>query len=186
MGLLKDILNKLGIEGGDAAEGSPTGYAASTPDKEAKGTKATASKAAAAKSAATSKPAAKGAATKPAPKAAPGVKGESGVERAAAARRAAAAAAAPKEMPMVDVVAKLDAMAKVAPEKLDWKVSIVDLLKLLGMDSSFKAREALAKELGCPEEYFGGDYAKMNIWTHKTVLNKIAENGGNIPPSLLK
>jgi hypothetical protein len=96
--------------------------------------------------------------------------------------------AAPKPMaiPVVDVVSKLEMMAKANPEKLDWKVSIVDLLKLLGLDSSLAARKELATELGCPPAKIGGDYSEMNVWLHKTVLQKIAENGGNIPASLLK
>jgi len=100
---------------------------------------------------------------------------------------APAAPSAPKPAPMamVDVVSKLDKMAGDNPG-LDWKVSIVDMLKLLGMDSSLSARKELATELGCPPELMGGDYAKMNVWLHQTVLQKIAENGGNIPTSLLK
>jgi hypothetical protein len=93
-------------------------------------------------------------------------------------------AAKPAPMAMVDVVSKLEKMAGDNPG-LDWKVSIVDLLKLLGIDSSLKARKELAQELGCPPDLIGGDYSKMNIWLHKTVLQKIAENGGNIPQSLL-
>jgi hypothetical protein len=88
-------------------------------------------------------------------------------------------------MAMVDVMSKLEAMGKKAPE-LDWKVSIVDMLKLLGIDSSLNARKELAKELGCPPDLIGGDYAKMNVWLQQTVLQKIAQNGGNIPASLLK
>ena len=87
-------------------------------------------------------------------------------------------------MAMVDVVSKLDKMASGSPG-LDWKVSIVDMLKLLGMDSSLNARKELATELGCPADLMGGDYAKMNVWLHQTVMQKIAENGGNIPQSLL-
>ena len=68
---------------------------------------------------------------------------------------------------------------------LDWKVSIVDLLKVLKIESSLEARKELAAELGCPVELMGGDHSKMNIWLHKTVLKKIAENGGNIPANLL-
>jgi hypothetical protein len=71
-----------------------------------------------------------------------------------------------------------------AGSNLDWKVSIVDLLKLLDIDSSREARNELAKELGCPADLMS-DSAKMNVWLHKTVLQKIAENGGNIPQSLL-
>ena len=90
----------------------------------------------------------------------------------------------PAPMAMVDVVSKLDKMAGDNPG-LDWKVSIVDLLKLLGIDSSLQARKELAQELGCPPDLIGGDYSKMNIWLHKTVLQKIADNGGNIPKELL-
>ena len=97
---------------------------------------------------------------------------------------APAAAPKPAPMAMVDVVSKLEKMAGDNPG-LDWKVSIVDLLKLLGMDSSLSARKELATELGCPPDLMGGDYSKMNIWLHKTVLQKIAENGGNIPKNLL-
>ena len=88
-------------------------------------------------------------------------------------------------MAMVDVVSKLEKMAG-DKSGLDWKVSIVDMLKLLDMDSSLDARKELAKELGCPPDLIGGDYSKMNVWLHQTVLQKIAENGGNIPASLLK
>ncbi len=87
-------------------------------------------------------------------------------------------------MPMVDVVSKLNALAKSNPQKLDWKVSIVDLLKLLGIDSSFEARKKLAVELGCPPDLMS-DSARTNIWLHKTVLQKISENGGNVPSNLL-
>jgi len=87
-------------------------------------------------------------------------------------------------MAMVDVMSKLDNLAGKNPG-LNWKVSIVDLMRLLNIDSSLKARKDLATELGCPKELIGGDYAKMNEWLHKTVLQKIAENGGNIPASLL-
>jgi hypothetical protein len=90
----------------------------------------------------------------------------------------------PIEIPVVDVVAQLEQYAASNPQKLNWKTSIVDLLKLLDIDSSFAARKELAVELGCPAEYMG-DSAKMNIWLHKTVLKEIAKNGGNIPPELL-
>jgi len=100
------------------------------------------------------------------------------------ASTAPAAPSAPVAISVVDVVAKLDGMATSHPEKLNWKVSIVDLLKLLGLDSSFAARKELAVELGCPAEKMG-DSAQMNMWLHKTVLRKLAENGGNIPTELL-
>lgn len=85
-------------------------------------------------------------------------------------------------MEMVDVVSKLDKMA--AGKNLEWKVSIVDLLKVLGIDSSLQNRKELATELGCPKDLIGGDYAQMNMWLHKAVLKEIAENGGNIPREL--
>jgi len=90
----------------------------------------------------------------------------------------------PVEIPMVDVVAQLEGLAAANPQKLNWKTSIVDLLKLLDIDSSFSARKELAVELGCPPELMG-DSAKMNMWLHKTVLKEIARNGGNIPKELL-
>lgn len=97
---------------------------------------------------------------------------------------APATPAAPTPIPMVDVVGKLNEMAAKNPQKLDWKVSIVDLLKLLGIDSSYDARKELAVELGCPANLMN-DSAQMNTWLHKTVLQKLAENGGNIPKELL-
>lgn len=90
----------------------------------------------------------------------------------------------PKAMAAVDVVAKLEGLAASHKEKLNWKTSIVDLLKLLGLDSSLTARKGLATELKCPTEKMG-DSAQMNMWLHKTVLQKLAENGGNIPKELL-
>ena len=96
----------------------------------------------------------------------------------------AAAPAAPKPISEVDVVAKLEKLASQNPEKLNWKVSIVDLMKLLDLDSSFAARKELATELGAPADKMG-DSAQMNMWLHKTVLRKLAENGGNIPKELL-
>jgi len=86
-------------------------------------------------------------------------------------------------VPMVDVMSKLETMAK--GTNLDWKVSIVDLLKVLGIDSSLEARKELANELDCPPDLIGGDYAEMNVWLHKKVLAEIAANGGNIPQELL-
>jgi hypothetical protein len=91
---------------------------------------------------------------------------------------------APSPIPLVDVVGKLEHLAAANPSKLDWKVSIVDLLKLLGIDSSYAARKELAIELGCPADKMS-DSAQMNTWLHKTVLQKIAENGGNIPKEFL-
>jgi Domain of unknown function (DUF3597) len=90
----------------------------------------------------------------------------------------------PTPIAVVDVVAQLEGWAAATPQKLNWKTSIVDLLKLLELDSSFAARKELATELGCPVDLMG-DSAKMNVWLHKTVLQKIADNGGNIPNELL-
>jgi len=83
----------------------------------------------------------------------------------------------------VDVEAILDDMAKHHGEKLDWKHSIVDLMKLVGMDSGLDARKELAADL----HYTGdtGDSAAMNMWLHKEVMRKLAENGGKVPASLL-
>ena len=94
------------------------------------------------------------------------------------------AAPAPAPVPMVDVVAQLEKRAAANPQKLNWRTSIVDLLKLLDIDSSFAARKALATELACPPELMN-DSAKMNMWLHKTVLARIAANGGNVPRELL-
>jgi hypothetical protein len=90
--------------------------------------------------------------------------------------------AAPTAISEVDVVKHLEQLS--LGKGLDWKVSIVDLLKLLDIDSSREARNELATELGCPADLMH-DSAKMNVWLHKTVLKKIAENGGNIPSNLL-
>ena len=110
-----------------------------------------------------------------------------GIRKAAAAEapNAAKSASAPATaIAEVDVVAKLEGLAASHAEKLNWKVSIVDLLKLLGLDSSLAARKELAAELGCPAQAMG-DSAQMNTWLHKTVLQKLAQNGGNIPQELL-
>jgi hypothetical protein len=90
---------------------------------------------------------------------------------------------AAKEVSLVDVMSKLETMAE--GTNLKWKVSIVDLLKVLGIDSSLAARKELAKELGCPPDLIGGDYSEMNVWLHKAVLLEVAENGGNVPLSML-
>lgn len=102
----------------------------------------------------------------------------------AAATPTAPAAPAVVAISVVDVVANMETLAKAHAEKLNWKVSIVDLMKLLGLDSSITARKALAVELGCPAEKMG-DSAQMNMWLHKTVLQKLADNGGNVPADLL-
>ena len=106
------------------------------------------------------------------------------VAKAPAPAPVPAAPPPPTPIAVVDVLARLEGLAAANPQKLNWKVSIVDLLKLLDLDSSFGARKELATELGCPAELMG-DSAKMNRWLHKTVLKKIADNGGNIPKELL-
>jgi hypothetical protein len=105
---------------------------------------------------------------------------------AAAGQATQPAPAPPKPVTItaVDVVAKLEGLAATNKEKLNWKTSIVDLMKLLGLESSLTARKELATELGCPAEKMK-DSAQMNMWLHKTVLQKLAENGGNIPKELL-
>lgn len=91
-------------------------------------------------------------------------------------------AAAP--LPEVDVTALLDGLAAKSSEKgLDWKKSIVDLMKLVGIDSSLHARQELAKELHYSGELH--DSASMNIWLHKEVIKKIVENGGKVPAGLI-
>ncbi len=99
---------------------------------------------------------------------------------------AAVAPAAPAAtvISLVDVVGQLEARAAKNPEKLNWRVSIVDLLKLLDLDSSLAARKELAVELGCPAAKMG-DSAQMNMWLHQSVLQKLAANGGNVPKELL-
>lgn len=101
---------------------------------------------------------------------------EVGKERARAPKRT--------EMAEVDVVRELERRAAENPQELNWKTSIVDLLKLLNIDSSYEARRELALELNCPPEKMD-DSAQMNTWLHKTVLRKIAENGGNVPRELM-
>lgn len=100
----------------------------------------------------------------------------------AASRAAAATAVGSATLPEVDVEALLDGMARNNPEKLNWKTSIVDLMKLLKLDGSLGERKELAKELG----YSGdtSDNASMNIWLHKQVMKKLAANGGKVPADL--
>ena len=94
------------------------------------------------------------------------------------------AATRPEPAAPVDIAALLEQRAAANPQKLNWRTSIVDLLKLLDMDSSITARKALAAELQCPPELMG-DSAKMNTWLHKTVLAQVAANGGKVPQDLL-
>ncbi|WP_322999172.1 DUF3597 domain-containing protein [Castellaniella sp.] len=101
----------------------------------------------------------------------------------AAASSSPTATASPA-ISVVDVVGQLEQKAAANAQKLNWKTSIVDLMKLLDMDSSLGARKELATELGCPADKMG-DSAQMNMWLHKTVLARLAENGGNVPADLL-
>ena len=97
-----------------------------------------------------------------------------------------AGSAAPPTAPMseVDVEAVLTDLAAKNKEKLDWRRSIVDLMKLLNIDSGLAARKELAKELN----YTGdtSDSAAMNVWLHKQVMQKLAANGGKVPADLIK
>jgi hypothetical protein len=154
MGLFSKILEKLGLK-----KDKPAGATATVPEKE--------------------KPAA------PAPR--PKVAAPAKPAPATTSRPAPVAVAVPKApapISEVDVVSKLEGLAANNPAKLNWKVSIVDLLKLLDLESSFEARKEMAIELGCPPELMN-DSAKMNIWLHKKVLQEIAQNGGNVPKELL-
>ncbi|HVF73247.1 MAG TPA: DUF3597 domain-containing protein [Chthoniobacterales bacterium] len=126
-----------------------------------------------------------GQASAPAPAAAKPAEagGAPGGATVSAQATAAAPGAAPVASQPVDVAAILNGLAAKNPEKLDWKRSIVDLMKLVGMDSSLAARKELATDL----HYTGdqSDSASMNIWLHKEVLKKLSENGGKVPADLL-
>ncbi|WGR92046.1 DUF3597 domain-containing protein [Bradyrhizobium sp. ISRA443] len=106
--------------------------------------------------------------------------GGSSSASASSSSPAAAPAAAPAQT--VDVAPILDAAVAAKKEKLEWRTSIVDLMKALDIDSSLGARKELAKELG----YAGdtNDSASMNIWLHKQVMAKLAANGGKLPPDI--
>ena len=160
MGLFSKLLEKLGLK-----KDKQAGASATVPEKEKPAAPAQGPKVAApAKPAATARPAS--------------------TPKPAVVRATVPKAPAPTAISEVDVVSKLEDLAARNPAKLNWKVSIVDLLKLLDLESSFEARKEMAIELGCPPELMN-DSAKMNTWLHKTVLREIAENGGNIPRELL-
>jgi Domain of unknown function (DUF3597) len=92
------------------------------------------------------------------------------------------AAAKPAPQAKIDVAAVLDGLTKQKKQKFNWRTSIVDLIKLLDLDSSATARKHLAEEL-----HYQGDTknsAKMNIWLHKQVMIKLADNGGKVPDEL--
>ncbi|AEG94281.1 DUF3597 domain-containing protein [Ramlibacter tataouinensis] len=101
------------------------------------------------------------------------------------ATNAAAAGAGPATATIerVDIEQVLEGLAAKNPQKLNWRNSIVDLMKLVGMDSTLQERRELADELG----YTGdkGDSAAMNIWLHKQVMRRLAENGGKVPADLM-
>jgi len=107
-----------------------------------------------------------------------------GTATAAAPSAAPAAdtpAAPPAAITVVDVEKLLDSMPGAA--QLNWRTSIVDLLKLLGLDSSLESRKQLASELSYGEDT--SDSAKMNIWLHRQVMTKLAANGGKVPSDLI-
>jgi hypothetical protein len=116
--------------------------------------------------------------------AAPAGTAPSGGAPAGSAPSASAPGAAPSAAPAqtVDVAAIVDKLVAAQKEKLEWRTSIVDLMKALDIDSSLAARKDLAKELG----YTGdtNDSASMNVWLHKQVMSKLAANGGKLPPEI--
>jgi hypothetical protein len=90
----------------------------------------------------------------------------------------------PAAIPVVDVMAKLEGMAKKNPMKLNWKESIVDLLVVLGLPHGADDLKELAVDLNCPANILNDSF-KRNMWLHKATLKAIADNGGNIPRNLL-
>ena len=114
-----------------------------------------------------------------------------GSKEAAVAAKEAGEETAPvpdESMSRVDVAARLDEMKAAHPEgkDLDWKISIVDLMNLVGVDSSYSVRKEMVLELGYSQEDIDNKgSAEMNIWLHKQVMAKLAENGGNVPADLL-
>jgi uncharacterized protein DUF3597 len=104
----------------------------------------------------------------------------SGGAPAGSAAGSSSASAAPAQT--VDVAPILDKAVAAKGEKLEWRTSIVDLMKALDIDSSFAARKELATELGYTGD--SNDSATMNIWLHKQVMAKLAANGGKLPPEI--
>jgi hypothetical protein len=107
----------------------------------------------------------------------------SGTSSTAAAPTPTSAPASAATMPTVDVEAMLEAKAKTYSHPVNWRTSIVDLMAILGIDNSLAERRALARELGYTGDL--NDTAPMNIWLHKQVMRKLAENGGKVPADLL-
>lgn len=126
-------------------------------------------------------PASPAAAAPAAPAKASGTTSVASAAPSAQASTSPSASAAPAG-PTVDVAAVLDGLKEKATQELDWRHSIVDLMKLLSLDSSLAARKELAKEL----HYAGdtGDSASMNIWLHKQIMVNLAANGGKLPDEL--
>lgn len=115
-----------------------------------------------------------------APAGAPAGGGAASTSAGGSAPAGGAAPAAPAQS--IDIVPILEKAAAAKQEKLNWRTSIVDLMKVLDLDSSLAARKELAHELG----YTGdtNDSAKMNVWLHKQVMIKVAANGGKVPDDL--
>jgi hypothetical protein len=114
-----------------------------------------------------------------------GITTPAGAAPASAPGSSPATGAMPPKQPAgsVDVTAALTKLAAASKEHLDWKTSIVDLMKLLKLDSSLAARKALAQEL-----HYTGDTnnsAAMNVWLHAQVMQKLADNGGKVPADLM-
>ena len=113
-----------------------------------------------------------------------GTKADAAPASGGAAPAGGSSSAAPGAAPAqtVDVAPILDKAVAAKGEKLEWRTSIVDLMKALDIDSSLAARKELAKELG----YTGdtNDSASMNVWLHKQVMVKLAANGGKLPPDI--
>ena len=108
---------------------------------------------------------------------------ENAARPAAAQTSAPAATAVATPASTVDVAARLDEMKAASKQTLNWRESIVDLMKLVGIDSDITNRRALAHELGYTGDL--NDSATMNVWLHKQVMQKLAENGGKVPANLL-
>jgi hypothetical protein len=119
-------------------------------------------------------------ATAATPASTPGGTTATGAAPTAGSAPASAAPVAPVDS--VDVAAILDKAVAAKGEKLEWKTSIVDMMKALDIDSSLTARKDLAKELGYPGDT--GDSATMNIWLHKQMMAKLAANGGKLPADI--
>lgn len=111
-----------------------------------------------------------------------GTKADAAPASGGAAPAGGSASAAPGAAATVDVAPILDKAVAAKGEKLEWRTSIVDLMKALDIDSSFTARKELAKELGYTGD--SNDSASMNIWLHKQVMTKLAANGGKLPPEI--